>query len=68
MRKTLPESMYPAIPELSIYLTGSFGNSTRIDYGSGHELNFFAWLCGIALLDGFTSDDYQAIVLRIFVR
>ncbi|KAG2226930.1 hypothetical protein INT45_010209 [Circinella minor] len=68
MRKTLPESMYPAIPELTIYLAGGFGNSTRIDYGSGHELNFFAWLCGIALLGGFTSDDYQAIVLRIFVR
>ncbi|KAI9316221.1 hypothetical protein BX666DRAFT_2019389 [Dichotomocladium elegans] len=63
----LPE-LHKAIPELSVYLVGSFGNGTRIDYGSGHELNFFAWLCGIAMLDGFKEGDYEAIVFRIFVR
>lgn len=30
--------------ELSIYLLGSFGNKTRIDYGTGHELHFLAFL------------------------
>lgn len=68
MKKALPESLHEAIPELAVYLTGGFGNATRIDYGSGHELSFFAWLCGIALLGGFAEEDYQAIVLRIFVR
>lgn len=60
--------MHAAIPELSVYLTGSFGNGTRIDYGSGHELNFLAWLGGVAMLGGFTEQDYEAIVLKIFVK
>lgn len=68
MKSVLPEDLYDAIPELSEYLNKGFGNETRIDYGSGHELSFAAWLAGIALLGGFTPDDYQAIVLRIFVK
>ena len=30
--------------ELRAYLCDSFGNSSRIDYGSGHELHFFVFL------------------------
>merc|ERR1712232_659799 len=30
--------------ELSFYLRGSFGDETRIDYGTGHEAAFFAIL------------------------
>lgn len=30
--------------ELRPYLLDSFGNPTRIDYGTGHELSFFAFL------------------------
>ncbi|KAI8642085.1 hypothetical protein BD408DRAFT_367126 [Parasitella parasitica] len=68
MKDALSEQLHDAIPELSEYLNKGFGNETRIDYGSGHELSFVAWLAGISLLGGFTTDDYQAIVLRIFVR
>lgn len=28
-----------------LYLINSFGNSTRMDYGTGHELNYFCYLC-----------------------
>ncbi|CAO3681697.1 unnamed protein product [Rhizopus stolonifer] len=68
LENVLPEHMHKAIPELTEYLHNGFGNATRIDYGSGHELSFVAWLAGIALLGGFNQSDYQAIVLRIVVR
>ena len=32
------------LTELTAYFITSFGNSVRIDYGSGHELNFLAFL------------------------
>ena len=54
--------------ELITYLMESFGNSQRIDYGSGHELYFVAWLCCLTLLGVFTQEDYHALVLRIFAK
>ena len=33
-----------ATRELSQYINYSFGDPTRIDYGSGHELNFLCFL------------------------
>ncbi|CEG69637.1 hypothetical protein RMATCC62417_05684 [Rhizopus microsporus] len=68
LENVLQERMHKAIPELTEYLNNGFGNATRIDYGSGHELSFVAWLAGIALLGGFDESDYEAIVLRVFVR
>lgn len=32
------------INESMLYLLGSFGSSVRLDYGTGHELSFVAWL------------------------
>ena len=31
--------------ELSGYLEESFGNPTRIDYGTGHETTFIIFIC-----------------------
>ena len=68
METALPKKLHVAIPELTEYLNKGFGNETRIDYGSGHELSFAAWLSGIALLGGFDPSDYQALALKVFVK
>ena len=33
-----------SIPEIKVYWEESFGSYERIDYGTGHELNFVAFL------------------------
>lgn len=35
------------IDELATYLSESVGNSVRIDYGTGHELTFIAFIIGL---------------------
>lgn len=53
--------------ELNSYLIGSFGSQQRLDYGTGHELSFLAFLCGVWVLGGFAARrDEQALVLRVF--
>ena len=43
--------------EISSYFLGSFGSAQRLDYGSGHELSFLAFLGCIWKLGGFNSSD-----------
>lgn len=43
--------------ELQAYLVGSFGSAQRLDYGTGHELSFLAFLGGIWKLGGFAKSD-----------
>eukprot|EP00252_Welwitschia_mirabilis_P023867 TRINITY_DN686_c0_g2_i1.p1 TRINITY_DN686_c0_g2~~TRINITY_DN686_c0_g2_i1.p1 ORF type:complete len:393 (+),score=57.68 TRINITY_DN686_c0_g2_i1:177-1355(+) len=57
-----------SIVELLPYFQESFGNSARIDYGTGHETNFAAWLYCLARLCIITETDYQAVVARLFVK
>jgi serine/threonine-protein phosphatase 2A activator len=39
--------------ELTAYFLGSFGSAQRLDYGTGHELSFLAFLACLWKLDGF---------------
>jgi serine/threonine-protein phosphatase 2A activator len=55
--------------EIETYLLGSFGSSQRLDYGTGHELSFLAFLGCLWKLGAFanTEDGSQerAIVLGV---
>ncbi|KAH7171185.1 hypothetical protein EDB81DRAFT_941987 [Dactylonectria macrodidyma] len=57
-----------ALAEVSTYFCQSFGNGSRIDYGSGHELNFMIWLLSLYQLGLLQKSDFKALVLRVFVR
>ncbi|KAK3715942.1 hypothetical protein QZH41_016507, partial [Actinostola sp. cb2023] len=46
----------------------SFGNRTRIDYGTGHEASFTVFLCCLFKLRVFKDNDKETIVLQIFNR
>eukprot|EP00743_Colponemidia_sp_Colp-15_P004771 GILK01005138.1.p1 GENE.GILK01005138.1~~GILK01005138.1.p1 ORF type:complete len:350 (-),score=40.18 GILK01005138.1:144-1091(-) len=66
--RLLPDDLHPAVEELVPYFVDSFGNSTRIDYGTGHEANFVAFLCCLRKLNLFQTSDYPAIVLHVFFK
>jgi len=57
-----------AISEVSTYLMHSFGDATRIDYGSGHELNFIIWLLCLYQLGIVSEADFTVLVIKIFGR
>ncbi|CAL9182693.1 unnamed protein product [Musa hybrid cultivar] len=60
------DELHPAVDELLPYLLDSFGNAYRIDYGTGHETNFAAFLYCLARLGLIKEEDYPALVLRAF--
>ncbi|KAJ4967431.1 hypothetical protein NE237_019280 [Protea cynaroides] len=68
MFQFLPDNLRSATVEIVSYFSDSFGNWSRIDYGTGHETNFAAWLYCIVRLGLLMEEDYQAIVSRIFVK
>lgn len=57
-----------AISEVSAYLEHSLGNRARIDYGSGHELNFIVWLLCLNRLALVPEPTFSALALRVFPR
>ncbi|KAI5283330.1 Serine/threonine-protein phosphatase 2A activator 1 [Ascosphaera aggregata] len=44
--------------ELHKYLKGSFGSAQRLDYGTGHELSFLAFLAALWKLNYFEEQEY----------
>ncbi|KAF2169798.1 hypothetical protein M409DRAFT_64804 [Zasmidium cellare ATCC 36951] len=54
--------------EVGTYLANAFGNGSRIDYGSGHELNFILWLLCLRQLSVVKEETFPALALLVFPR
>lgn len=68
VKEALPEEYHSAVSELSVYLVESVGNSTRIDYGTGHELAFIMFLTCIFKIGALVQSDSIATVTKVFKR
>ncbi|GMM56905.1 peptidylprolyl isomerase [Maudiozyma humilis] len=72
--RELIKTAYPSLEEgeldqLVTYLVESWGNKRRIDYGSGHELNFLCFLFGLTKYKVFDLErDATNMVLIIFIK
>ncbi|XP_055589721.1 uncharacterized protein LOC129741930 [Uranotaenia lowii] len=62
----LPEHLQDAVKELNVYFVESFGNATRIDYGTGHELAFVMFLMCLFKTGAIERKDEVAVGLKLF--
>ena len=62
----LPGDLKCAVIELKVYFDDCFGNYTRVDYGTGHEINFIAFICCLQKIGFFNCSDYVSIVFDLF--
>lgn len=56
------------VREVRGYLISSFGHPGRIDYGTGHELNFIIVILCLSRLGLLKREDYPGAVLKVFWR
>lgn len=69
LREYLPAECHPALVEMTPYFLGGFGSGQRLDYGTGHELSFAAFLCSLFLLRILDpAKDAVATALLIFPK
>lgn len=57
-----------ALTEVTTYFNNAWGSSTRIDYGSGHELNFLMYLLCLNRLSLLPQKTFQQASLLVFPR
>ena len=55
-----------AIPELKVYWEESFGHYERLDYGTGHELTFFAFLFCLFKMGILEEADLCGAINKVF--
>lgn len=64
----LSPELFRSIPEIMIYLEEGFGNSTRIDYGTGHEISFVMFLCSLYKIGFLKESDFVPTACKVFVK
>ena len=62
----LGEQLGEATVELIPYFIDSFGNRSRIDYGTGHETTFVSFLYCLFCLGTLKEEDCRAVLLKVF--
>ena len=60
-----PENL---ILELKSYFMDSFGNPSRFDYGTGHELNYLCFLFVLYKAGMYTEEDLPYLALNVFYK
>ena len=56
------------ISEIKVYWEESFGSYERIDYGTGHELNFVVFLFCLFKMGVYNEGDLCSAINKIFQR
>ena len=54
--------------ELKNYFLESFGSNMRLDYGTGHELNFLSLLFCLYQCNYYKEEDFDSLIVHIFFR
>jgi serine/threonine-protein phosphatase 2A activator len=54
------------IYDLRVYLDEAYGDRSRVDYGTGHELNFLIFLFCINKIKPFKEEALEALVHQVF--
>ena len=65
LQNALPEKLHRAVPEVNAYFLEAFGNPTRIDYGTGHELAFIMFLCCLFKIGALDETDRTATGVKV---
>jgi hypothetical protein len=60
------ENFERAVPEIRLYLRESFGSYERIDYGTGHEMNFVVFLFCMFKIGVFKDTDMVCAINKVF--
>ncbi|KAH8385494.1 hypothetical protein KR093_011242, partial [Drosophila rubida] len=68
LERALPPHQCEHVGELGQYLANAFGNQARLDYGSGHELSFLFFMCGLFRIRVLQPADEPAAALLLFQR
>ena len=55
------------VQEIQVYLVESFGNSTRIDYGTGHEMSFVMFLASLFMVGALDKEQDRYIIVLILL-